>query len=238
MSTPSPNNRTVWYNIIKYRSQNALHASPPPAYTLPPPPPPTLSLQQMTDLSLRQVERQREERPVEASTTGRPMAMDVLPDLEDPETSSDDDDDGDDEEPHSPICLRINTSVNVTQSNNLICLTESPANYAKMIAQAVVHAMKESSAARSGIPMIDEHGRPRPVRIEVDAGMMVEGAGNIIGSPSVVDEVLRQRTLRRARESENSDTSAGGSGGGSGGGSSANDGTANPSPFKRRRSGP
>lgn len=93
----------------------------------------------------------------------------------------------------SPISLRINTSINVSRSNNVVCLATSPAEQANAIAQAVVKALHEGSSGQCGIPMIDENGAPRPLRIEVDAGLVVDGTGNVVGSSDSVNEVLRQR---------------------------------------------
>ena len=100
----------------------------------------------------------------------------------------------------SGISLRINSSVTISNSNNLVCLRETPAEHANAIAQAVVRAMQESSSGQCGIPMIDEDGRPRPIRIEVDASMTVDGAGNIVGGEGIISEVLRQRSQLRRRE--------------------------------------
>ncbi|KAL2685549.1 hypothetical protein Neosp_006649 [[Neocosmospora] mangrovei] len=108
-------------------------------------------------------------------------------------------------EDSSPICLRINTSVNVSRSNNIVCLTATPAEQANAISRAVVQALNEGSSGRCGIPMIDESGCPRPLKIEVDAGIVVEGTGNVVGSREVVGELLRRRAeapLRRPREEE------------------------------------
>ncbi|EFY90820.1 hypothetical protein MAC_03183 [Metarhizium acridum CQMa 102] len=110
-------------------------------------------------------------------------------------------DEGDAEEGQSPISLRINTSVRISSNNNLVCCNTSPADNAKAIARAVVVALQENSSGQCGIPMIDEDGRPRPVKIEVDAGVEVQGTGNVIGDEKVINEVLRQRgRLRRQRD--------------------------------------
>ncbi|KID90227.1 hypothetical protein MGU_02932 [Metarhizium guizhouense ARSEF 977] len=115
-------------------------------------------------------------------------------------------DEGDADEGQSPISLRINTSVRISSNNNLVCCNTSPADNAKAIARAVVVALQENSSGQCGIPMIDEDGRPRPVKIEVDAGVEVQGTGNVIGDEKVINEVLRQRgQLRRQREAEEDD---------------------------------
>ena len=95
----------------------------------------------------------------------------------------------------SPISLRINTSVSISRNQNLVCLGDSPRQHAAAIARAVVEAFRESSCG--GIPMIDEDGRPRPVNVEVEAGMTVEGTGNIVGTESVVLEGRREEEVAR-----------------------------------------
>ncbi|UKZ77625.1 hypothetical protein TrVFT333_005349 [Trichoderma virens FT-333] len=109
------------------------------------------------------------------------------------------DEDDREEESISPISLRINTSVLISKNNNLVCLTDTPASHANAIARAVVKAIQENSSGQCGIPMIDEDGRPRPIKIEVDAGITVEGSGNVVGNENVVNQVLRQRGLTRKR---------------------------------------
>ncbi|KAK7426404.1 hypothetical protein QQZ08_007159 [Neonectria magnoliae] len=112
-----------------------------------------------------------------------------------------------DEDPdNSPIYLRINTAVTVTRSNNVVCLASNPSDQANAIAKAVVEALHKNSAGMCGIPMIDENGCPRPLRIEVDAGLSVEGSGNIIGSQDLVVKALEERNA------ESSGNAAGSSG--------------------------
>lgn len=119
--------------------------------------------------------------------------------------ASDDQDGSNDAEECSPISLRINASVNVSRSNNIVCLSSTPAEQANAIAKAVVQALNEGSSGRCGIPMIDEDGRPRSLRIEVDAGLVVEGTGNVIGGPEVVGPLLRRRAAQPARRPRNED---------------------------------
>ncbi|GKU19753.1 unnamed protein product [Fusarium langsethiae] len=115
------------------------------------------------------------------------------------------DDQDETSETSSPISLRINTSINVSRSNNIVCLTATPAEQANAIAKAVVQALHEGSSGRCGIPMIDESGCPRPLNIEVDAGLVVEGTGNVIGSRDIIGELIQKRgtpPLRRSREED------------------------------------
>lgn len=157
-------------------------ASPPPAYT-PPQTAPALAL-------LRRQMR-------ESFIMGRSSIADSVLDAMSPN-----EDDEDDEEGFSTISLRINTSVHISSNNNLVCLNDTPASHANAIARAVVQALQENSSGQCGIPMIDEDGRPRPVKIEVDAGITVEGSGNIVGNEDVVNQVLRMRSLARKRSAD------------------------------------
>ncbi|KAH6606410.1 hypothetical protein Trco_005563 [Trichoderma cornu-damae] len=165
-------------NVPKDTSHQASLNSPPPAYT------PRMASDP------EQLLRQQMRGPF---TVGRPpMAEAVLETM-----ASENEDDEYQEEGTSAIWLRINTSVLISKNNNLVCLPDTPASHANAIAKAVVQAIQENSSGQCGIPMIDEDGRPRPVKIEVDAGITVEGSGNVVGSEDVVNQVLRQRGLAR-----------------------------------------
>lgn len=131
----------------------------------------------------------------QTATMNTPLSSTVM--------ASDDQDQDETSETSSPISLRINTSVNVSRSNNVVCLTATPAEQANAIAKAVVQALHEGSSGRCGIPMIDESGCPRPLNIEVDAGLVVEGTGNVIGTRDIIGELLQKRgtsPLRRSRD--------------------------------------
>ncbi|KAH7023124.1 hypothetical protein EDB80DRAFT_30715 [Ilyonectria destructans] len=151
-------------------------ASPPPAYT--PRRQPDLAALTARAIQARQGLSSMAQMLQPSSSTFTTL-LDSADDEHDPESS--------------PISLRINTSINVSRSNNVVCLATSPAEQANAIAQAVVKALHEGSSGQCGIPMIDENGAPRPLRIEVDAGLVVDGTGNVVGSSDSVNEVLRQR---------------------------------------------
>ncbi|KAJ9133992.1 hypothetical protein NKR23_g10429 [Pleurostoma richardsiae] len=108
-------------------------------------------------------------------------------------------DEEDDTQDISPIAIRISTAVRISSNNNHVSLTATPADKASAIADAVVTAIKQASSANCGIPMIDEDGRPRPIRIEVDAGIDINGTGNVVGSEAVVHEIVRARLEARKR---------------------------------------
>ncbi|KAK1541856.1 hypothetical protein CPAR01_05243 [Colletotrichum paranaense] len=102
------------------------------------------------------------------------------------------DEEGEEEEP-SPISLRISTRIDVASDSNLIALPYSPAAQANSIAKAVVNAIYERDWT-AGCPLIDENGRPRPLKLEVDAGITVRGSSNVIGTEAVITEFLRRGT--------------------------------------------
>ncbi|KAG5949702.1 hypothetical protein E4U60_002240 [Claviceps pazoutovae] len=135
-----------------------------------------------------------------SSSTASSIHGQQAPDTEDTE-DTDTDTEADADDSPSGILLRINSSVRISSNNNHVCINETPSQHANAIARAVVHAIQENSAGQCGIPMIDEDGRPRPVRIEVDAGLEVHGEGNVVGHEVFVRDYLRgQRRRQRRRQ--------------------------------------
>ncbi|KAF4124067.1 hypothetical protein GMORB2_5783 [Geosmithia morbida] len=100
----------------------------------------------------------------------------------------------------STLNLHINSSIRISNGNNLVCLTESPARHANAIAEAVTRALHLTSSGHCGIPMVDGNGNPRPIQIDVDAGLVVDGVGNVLGNEKMIDEVLKQRRQRLSEE--------------------------------------
>lgn len=97
----------------------------------------------------------------------------------------------------SAITLRISTAVKVSGNKNVVCLTMNPAETARVVAEAVTRVVTRQEGGTGAIPMIDEEGRPRPLRIEIEAGLEVRGQGNVLGSEDVV---LRALSGKRRRE--------------------------------------
>ena len=199
-SSPDPQDPTL---EVPKDDQGIRITSPPPAYA---PPPGVLNLQRLAELNLARVQMQAAAQNLGAAASNRVnvnrhLTTNVLAEpCQDAEFETDEQLLGScgSESPLSPFSLRVNTSINITKSNNIVCIGEAPpADHANIIAKAVVTAMQENSTARSGIPMIDEEGRPRPINIEIDASMLVEGCGNIVGSTAAVKEILRQQALTR-----------------------------------------
>lgn len=92
-------------------------------------------------------------------------------------------DDEDDESP-SFIDMQIFTPLVITGDNNL-CTIDTSAS-ASRIAMTVVGALRQLSIGANGLPMIDEQGRPRPIKIDVMADTRVEGSRNVIGERAVL----------------------------------------------------
>lgn len=113
----------------------------------------------------------------------------------------------------SPISLRINTSVRVASNNNVVVVQATPSDSAKQIADAVIKAMRDYSAGNCGLPMIDEEGRPRPIGVDVDAAMVVQGSNNFVGTEETFGQYLEARTVaqgqaQRRRRDEPDDDAA------------------------------
>ncbi|KXH67895.1 hypothetical protein CSAL01_05257 [Colletotrichum salicis] len=109
-------------------------------------------------------------------------------------------DEEEEEDDSSPISLRISTRIDVSSDNNLIALPCSPAAQANFIAKAIVDAIYERDWT-VGCPLIDENGRPRPLKLEVDAGITVRGSSNVIGTEAVITEFLQRGTYTQKHTS-------------------------------------
>lgn len=136
--------------------------------------------------------------------------------------------DGDEDEnggKSSAITIQISTGIRVSGDDNLIFLAPSfgdsasspAAEHARSIAETVTTAIRRGGEQGSGgIPMIDEEGRPRAIRVQVEAGMEVHGKGNVLLSNGsgkrMLDRVLmdkfglgersRQSRKRRRQQQE------------------------------------
>jgi hypothetical protein len=203
-ATPNRPQDTTTLEPPKDNTPNSI-TSPPPAYAPPPSTNIPLTLPQLTAMRLRRLESQTAYlNNTNTTNIHRPLTTTILSGGPDFCNDVDDDDlaeGGDeDEDVQRALCLRINTSVSITQSNNIVCLADTPsAEHATAIANAVVKAIQENSSGNSGIPMIDGNGHPRPIKVEVDASMLIEGSGNVVGNAPIINEYFRQGGLRRSR---------------------------------------
>jgi hypothetical protein len=99
----------------------------------------------------------------------------------------------------SPILISISSPITIVGHCNLVAI--DPAETATDIAKAVASAIKEASISGTGLPMIDEEGRPRPIEVRVDAAIKVEGTRNTIGKEAVLKGLEASfNELKRRRE--------------------------------------
>ncbi|RDW89074.1 hypothetical protein BP6252_01106 [Coleophoma cylindrospora] len=85
-------------------------------------------------------------------------------------------------DPFSHIKLNISTPLRIDGKTNHVSV--NPGEIGGAVAKKVVVALKDGFCG-GGIPMIDEHGRPRPIRIHVAAGVTIEGEGNVVGEGAI-----------------------------------------------------
>ncbi|KAF5131528.1 hypothetical protein E5D57_007883 [Metarhizium anisopliae] len=118
----------------------------------------------------------------------------------------------------SSIRLHINAAVEVLGDSNCVSISESPADRANAIARAILNTIKENSSGQCGIPMVDEDGRPRPIKIKVDASTEVLGADNVVAHEEIIigesrkrrqfDDELLHRPAKRRRDAGPSSSSS------------------------------
>lgn len=118
----------------------------------------------------------------------------------------------------SSISLQISAAVEISGDNNCVNISESPADQANAIARAVLNTIKENSSGQCGIPMVDEDGRPRPIKIKVDASTEVVGTDNVVGHGEIIigesrrgrqfDDELLHRPAKRRRDDGPSSSSS------------------------------
>jgi len=90
----------------------------------------------------------------------------------------------DDEDGFKGVVVIIKTPLNITGNCNLIAIDPSASSV--HIAHEIVEAVRKIPAGDSGIPMTDDEGNPRALKIVVDAPMSIHGAKNIVGERAVM----------------------------------------------------
>lgn len=144
---------------------------------------------------LQQTYLRQQQQPV-INTTQRTLTTHVLNDTADEAYCGEEDT----EASLFPLTMRINTAISVSKNDNIVCLSDTPTQHASTIAAAVSKAIEQSSSGSCGIPMVDGDGNPRPIRIEVDAGTVVDGQRNVVGTEAAVLNILRQREVMRQQQ--------------------------------------
>ncbi|KAL2067271.1 hypothetical protein VTL71DRAFT_1695 [Oculimacula yallundae] len=106
----------------------------------------------------------------------------------DDDSDSDSDSDDDDEDKSSAIHIKIFTPINVRGDGNLIAMDTSVT--ATKIAQGITEALRGMSYGDTqGVPLIDEEGRPRPIKVVVSAPLTVLGSKNLMGERAVMERI-------------------------------------------------
>jgi hypothetical protein len=111
---------------------------------------------------------------------------------------SDSDSDSETEEsPHklSEIHLKISTPLVIQGNGNLVSI-DTAANATK-ISLGVVSALRQITSASGGVPMIDEDGRPRPIKIDITAEVRVHGSCNIVGEKAILAKTVVGGEIRK-----------------------------------------
>lgn len=80
--------------------------------------------------------------------------------------------------PFSTITIHVSAPVVIGGQHNTVHFT--PSSYSSTIATSIMEALR--SETMTSIPMIDEEGRPRPINLQIEAGVTVEGEGNYAGA--------------------------------------------------------
>ncbi|CZR60917.1 uncharacterized protein PAC_10813 [Phialocephala subalpina] len=104
--------------------------------------------------------------------------------VEDSDDEDPDNRDVDEQEELSPIALRIACPIVVVGNNNVVAI--DAAKIATQIAKVMVKTLQDLAAGCSGVPMIDQDGRPRPVECRVDCKVKVNGNKNTVGEKAVL----------------------------------------------------
>jgi hypothetical protein len=124
-----------------------------------------------------------------------PLAAQMLPGIDDvPEYDGD----------LSPIIIHISSPLTVIGNGNLVAIDTDKA--AINIANTIARSLKAASVSSTGIPMIDEEGRPRPIEVRVDVGVKIDGTKNTIGEQAVLSALQASfNALKRKRDEAGKD---------------------------------
>lgn len=99
----------------------------------------------------------------------------------------------------SPIIIHISSPLTVIGNGNLVAIDTDKA--AINIASTIARSLKEASVSSTGIPMIDEEGRPRPIEVRVDVDVKIDGTKNTIGEQAVLSALQASfNALKRKRD--------------------------------------
>lgn len=108
----------------------------------------------------------------------------------------------DDEESRklSSVTISIENPIHITGDNNLLSI--DPGLSGSKMALSIIAGLKQMSGASGGVPMIDEDGHPRPIRIEVKAETKIEGSKNVIGDRAVFSSMMAAASAKKKQDEE------------------------------------
>jgi hypothetical protein len=95
----------------------------------------------------------------------------------------------------SEIHLKISAPLLVQGNGNLVSI-DTAANATK-ISLGVVSALRQITSASGGVPMIDEDGRPRPIKIDITAEVRVHGSCNVVGEKAILAKTVVGGEIRK-----------------------------------------
>lgn len=109
-------------------------------------------------------------------------------------------------DPFSHIKLSISTPLHISGKGNHVAV--DPGEIGGAVAKKVVVALREAFCG-GGIPMIDEHGRPRPIKIHVAAGVQIQGEGNVVGEGAVEGHIQAASIVMNGKVEESEEEKEG-----------------------------
>ncbi|CAL3963798.1 hypothetical protein PZA11_001311 [Diplocarpon coronariae] len=114
----------------------------------------------------------------------------IRPAYNPPADDGDQESDGDDEPPLVPasaITMYISVPLLIKGDSNLVAL--EPSLTANKVSLGIIEALKSMAYGQTGVPLVDEEGRPRPINVHVNAATTVEGAKNLVGERAVMERI-------------------------------------------------
>ncbi|KAI9644640.1 hypothetical protein NHQ30_006664 [Ciborinia camelliae] len=79
--------------------------------------------------------------------------------------------------------IQIKSPLTITGDSNIV--TFHPAPQVQKIAEAVLRALHSATEGQRGLPMGDPEGNPRGIRMDVTAGVAINGQHNVVGEEAV-----------------------------------------------------
>lgn len=89
----------------------------------------------------------------------------------------------------SPIEIFIKTPIYVDGNNNAVSIDAG--TIGSRVAYSVIQSLRQLNGLAGGIPVIDQDGRPRPIKVEVDAEMKITGSNNMVGENAVLMNIIK-----------------------------------------------